>query len=227
MRSSPAASGTTPSNMDSGSESDSAPEELTAVQGVEKHDEISKVEKDSAIRVSQQEKERRRRWAQRRTSSKPDKKEPLEVEDKDIKQKAENEEDEESEETHTMPGMLPTNVIEMLAAREKQTFSSDSEEEITNQKVQKRKKRLKSSGYFFHVLQSHMNYVEMLLMLVLLPMFVRPETILLKDVRSTQHVKNALAFLEQRKNQVPRSNAVLKNANKALRLLSSKGNFLS
>jgi hypothetical protein len=50
MRSSPAASGTTPSNMDSGSESDSAPEELTAVQGVEKHDEISKVEKDSAIR---------------------------------------------------------------------------------------------------------------------------------------------------------------------------------
>jgi hypothetical protein len=126
-----------------------------------------------------------------------------------------------------MPGMLPTNVIEMLAAREKQTFSSDSEEEITNQKVQKRKKRLKSSGYFFHVLQSHMNYVEMLLMLVLLPMFVRPETILLKDVRSTQHVKNALAFLEQRKNQVPRSNAVLKNANKALRLLSSKGNFLS
>ncbi|XP_052142020.1 uncharacterized protein LOC127761729 [Oryza glaberrima] len=199
-RSSPAASGTTPSNMDSGSDSDSAPEELTAVQGVEKHDEISKVEKDSAIRVSQQEKERRRRWAQRRTSSKPDKKEPLEVEDKDIKQKAENEEDEESEETHTMPGMLPTNVIEMLAAREKQTFSSDSEEEITNQKVQKRKKRLKSSG---------------------------PETILLKDVRSTQHVKNALAFLEQRKNQVPRSNAVLKNANKALRLLSSKGNFLS
>lgn len=109
----------------------------------------------------------------------------------------------------------------------RQTFSSDSEEEITNQKVQKRKKRLKSSGYFFHVLQSHKNYVEMLLMLVLLPMFVRPETILLKDVRSTQHVKNALAFLEQRKNQVPRSNAVLKNANKALRLLSSKGNFLS
>nr|ACG43780.1 hypothetical protein [Zea mays] len=36
--------------MDSGSDSDGAPEELTAVQGVEKHEEISQVEKDSAIR---------------------------------------------------------------------------------------------------------------------------------------------------------------------------------
>ncbi|KAL5213206.1 hypothetical protein ABZP36_024053 [Zizania latifolia] len=183
--------------MDRGCDSDGAPEELTAVQGVEKHEKISKVEKDSAIRVSQQEKERRRRWAQRRSSSKPDKQKPLEVEDKDSKQ---NEEDEENEDTHTVPGMLPTNVIEMLAAREKQTFSSESEEEIPDKKVQKRKKKLRTSG---------------------------PETILLKDVRSTQRVKNALDFLERRKTQVPRSNAVLKNASKALRLISSRGNFLS
>jgi len=67
---------------------------------------------------------------------------------------------------------------------------------------------------------------EMILMPVV-AVFIRPETILLKDVRSTQHVKNALDFLEQRRNRVPRSNAVLKNASKALRLLSSKGNFLS
>ena len=67
---------------------------------------------------------------------------------------------------------------------------------------------------------------EMVLMRVV-TVFIRPETILLKDVRSTQHVKNALDFLEQRRNRVPRSNAVLKNASKALRLLSSKGNFLS
>ncbi|XP_008679903.1 uncharacterized protein [Zea mays] len=173
--------------MDSGSDSDGAPEELTAVQGVEKHEEISQVEKDSAIRVTREGKERRKRWAQRRTSSKPDKKAPKEVvEDEGTKQ---------SEETDTMPGMLPTSVIEILAAREKQTFASDSEEENVKQKVQKRKKRMKTAG---------------------------PETILLKDVRSTQHVKNALDFLEQRKKQVPRSNAVLKNASKALRLLSSK-----
>ncbi|KAL5670485.1 hypothetical protein ACJX0J_022706, partial [Zea mays] len=155
--------------------------------GVEKHEEISQVEKDSAIRVTREGKERRKRWAQRRTSSKPDKKAPKEVvEDEGTKQ---------SEETDTMPGMLPTSVIEILAAREKQTFASDSEEENVKQKVQKRKKRMKTAG---------------------------PETILLKDVRSTQHVKNALDFLEQRKKQVPRSNAVLKNASKALRLLSSK-----
>ncbi|KAG8070069.1 hypothetical protein GUJ93_ZPchr0006g45384 [Zizania palustris] len=179
--------------MDIGGDSDGAPEELTAVQGVEKHEKISKVEKDSAIRVSQQEKERRRRWAQRRSSSKPDKQKPMEVEDKDSKQ------NEENEDTYTVPGMLPTNVIEMLAAREKQTFSSESEEEIPDKKVQKRKKKLRTSG---------------------------PETILLKDVRSTQRVKNALDFLERRKAQVPRSNAVLKNASKALRLIS-RGDFLS
>ncbi|CAL5059875.1 unnamed protein product [Urochloa decumbens] len=177
--------------MDSGSDSDSAPEELTAVQGVEKHEEISKVEKDSAVRVTREGKERRKRWAQRRTSSKPDTQEPNETEDQVANQTEGNE-----EETHTIPGMLPSSVIEMLAAREKQTFSSDSEEENVTQKVQKKKRKMKTSG---------------------------PETILLKDVRATQHVKNALDFLEQRKNKVPRSNAVLKNANKALRLLSSKG----
>ncbi|XP_062218411.1 uncharacterized protein LOC133918523 [Phragmites australis] len=177
--------------MDSGSDSDTAPEELTAVQGVEKHEEITKAEKDSAIRVTQEGKERRKRWAQRRTSSKPDKQALQEVEDEDTKQ---------NEETHSMPGMLPSSVIEMLASREKQTFSSDSEEENVKQKVQNRKKRSKTSG---------------------------PEIILLKDVKSMQHMKSALDFLEKRKNQVPRSNAVLKNANKALRLLSSKGNFLS
>ncbi|AQK69148.1 uncharacterized protein LOC100276302 [Zea mays] len=180
--------------MDSGSDSDGAPEELTAVQGVAKHEETSKVEKDSVLRVTREGKERRKRWAQRRTSSKPDKKAPKEVEDEDTKKS------EEHEETNTMPGMLPTSVIEILAAREKQTFASDSEEENVKQKVQRRKKRMKTDG---------------------------PETILLKDVRSTQHVKNALDFLEHRKNRVPRSNAVLKNASKALRLLSSKGNFLS
>uniref|UniRef100_A0A804PFC2 Uncharacterized protein n=1 Tax=Zea mays TaxID=4577 RepID=A0A804PFC2_MAIZE len=71
--------------MDSGSDSDGAPEELTAVQGVAKHEETSKVEKDSVLRVTREGKERRKRWAQRRTSSKPDKKAPKEVEDEDTK----------------------------------------------------------------------------------------------------------------------------------------------
>ncbi|XP_044951908.1 uncharacterized protein LOC123402096 [Hordeum vulgare subsp. vulgare] len=175
--------------MDSGSESDGAPEELTAVQGVEKHEEISKVEKDSAVRATQEEKDRRKRWAQRKTSSNPKKKKPLKVEDKDT---------EVDEETRAMPGTLPKSVIEMLAAREKQTFTSDSEEENVSQKVQKKKKRLKTT-------------------------ITGPETILLKDVRSTEHIKKALEFLNHRKNQVPRSNAVLKNRS-AMRLFN-KPNF--
>jgi hypothetical protein len=68
-------------------------------------------------RVTQEGKERRKRWAQRRTSSKPDNPVPEETEDQDINQ--------ENEETHTIPGMLPSSVIEMLAAREKYVqFSS-------------------------------------------------------------------------------------------------------
>jgi len=177
--------------MDSGSDSDGAPEELTAVQGVEKHEEISKVEKDSAVRATQEDKDRRKRWAKRKTSSKPVKKKPLKIEDKDVKA----EEEDEDEETYAMPGTLPKSVIEMLAAREKQTFSSDSEEEDVNQKVQKKKKKLKTSG---------------------------PETILLKDVRSTQHMRNALNFLDHRKKLVPRSNAVLKNSHTAMRLFHAK-----
>jgi len=64
-------------------------------------------------RVTREGKERRKRWAQRRTSSKPDKQAPQEIEDQDAHQ------GEENEETHTVPGMLPRSVIEMLAAREK------------------------------------------------------------------------------------------------------------
>lgn len=64
-------------------------------------------------RVTREGKERRKRWAQRRTSSKPDKQAPKAVENEDTKQSEEN------EETHTMHGMLPSSVIEILAAREK------------------------------------------------------------------------------------------------------------
>ena len=125
-------------------------------------------------RATREEKERRKRWAQRKTSSKPDKRAQREVEAEEIKQ------DEENQETRTIPGMLPSNVIEMLAAREKyvhlfpplyqllkylfshmdlkwlylfvspfrQTFKSDSEEENVKQEVQKKKKKMKTTGYF-------------------------------------------------------------------------------
>ncbi|GJN19203.1 hypothetical protein PR202_gb06450 [Eleusine coracana subsp. coracana] len=171
--------------MDSGSDSDGAPEELTAVQ--------LRPLRDNNImcscRATREGKERRKRWAQRKASSKSEKRSQRKVEDEESKQ------NEESEETHTIPGMLPADVIEMLAAREKQTFESDSEEEYVKPKAQKRRKKLKTTG---------------------------PEMILLKDVRATEQIKNAIDFLEHRKHLVPRSNAVLKNAHTAFRLMSKR-----
>jgi hypothetical protein len=69
-----------------------------------------------SCRATHEGKERRKRWAQRKTSSKPGKRAQREVEDEETKQ------DEENDETHAVPGMLPSNVIEMLAAREKYVY---------------------------------------------------------------------------------------------------------
>jgi hypothetical protein len=69
-----------------------------------------------SCRATREGKERRKRWAQRKTSSNPGKRAQREVEDEETNQ------DEENDETHTVPGMLPSNVIEMLAAREKYVY---------------------------------------------------------------------------------------------------------
>lgn len=51
----------------------------------------------------------------------------------------------------------------------------------------------------------------------------RVDTVLLNEIPPAQCLQNSLEFLKKRKMQVPRSNAVLKNSHKALRLLSSSG----
>jgi hypothetical protein len=61
-----------------------------------------------SCRATREGKERRKRWAQRKTFSKPNKQAEREVQDEEAKQ------DEENEETHTVPGILPSTVIEML-----------------------------------------------------------------------------------------------------------------
>ncbi|CAL9061910.1 unnamed protein product [Musa banksii] len=171
--------------MDDGGDSD-APEELTAAEGIKQDEEIRKVQRENVMRVAHENKERRRQWAQRKTQPKQ-KKEGVEAE-----------ETEQPDEAPSIPGMLPSNIVAVLAAREKLTFSSDSEEEIVKQKNTKRKKKKKASG---------------------------PETILLKDIPPPQCLENSLEFLKRRKMQVPRSSSILKNADQALRLLSSKGSL--
>ncbi|XP_072993837.1 uncharacterized protein [Typha latifolia] len=174
--------------MESGSDSD-APEELTAFESIKQDEEIRKVQKEHAIRVAQEGKERRRQWAQRRTQVKSDKQEP------EVKE-AEQQQDE-----CVIPGMLPSNIVDLLAAREKQTFSSDSEEEIINQNQKPaKKKKQRTSG---------------------------PETVVLKDIPPAHCLQNSLEFLKKRKMQVSRSSSVLKNSNQAFRLLSSRGSLLS
>ncbi|XP_020099496.1 uncharacterized protein LOC109717944 [Ananas comosus] len=178
--------------MESGSDSD-APEELTAFEGIKQDEEIRKIQKENIIRVAKEGKERRRKWAQRITQGKADKQEDAEVK--------ETEQQEEEEEDHAVPGMLPSNIVDFLAAREKQTFASDSEEEeeIIQQKPKKKRKQ-KTSG---------------------------PETVILKDLPPAECLRNSLEFLKRRKMQVSRSTSVLKNADQALRLLSSRGSLFS
>ncbi|KAJ0984345.1 hypothetical protein J5N97_002701 [Dioscorea zingiberensis] len=179
--------GETMASMGSDSDSD-VPEELTAEQSIMQDEEIRKAEKENTLRAAQEGKERRRQWAQRRIKERP--------RDENVPEISETE---EQQELPNIPGMLPSNIVSLLAARDKVHFKSDSEEEDAHQKPT-RKKKQKASG---------------------------PDTILLKDIPSAECSKSSLEFLKRRKTQVARSSAVLKNSNQALRLLSSHGSLLS
>ncbi|GLT75243.1 hypothetical protein SLA2020_469810 [Shorea laevis] len=163
-----------------------APEEFTQEQGVQQDEEIRKVVKENKARAVREGKERRRLWAQKKTPKKS----------KEVNNVKEVVEAETEEEPHANVGMLPTNIVEMLAAREKQVFLSDSEDEKSEEKPSKRKKKHKSSGL---------------------------EPVILKEIPPAPCLQNSLDFLKKRKMQVPRSSSVLNNSNQALRLLSTTG----
>ncbi|XP_042436017.1 uncharacterized protein LOC122021905 [Zingiber officinale] len=166
-----------------------APEEFTAAQGIEEDEKIRKIQRENLTRVAHENKERRRQWALRKTRPKSKKNVDLEAAAT-----------EKPEELSNIGELLPSNIVEILAAREKKTFSSDSEEETLKEKPKKRKTKLRNSG---------------------------PETILLNKIPPPQCLESSLEFLKKRKMQVSRSSAILKNADQALRLISSKGNLLS
>ncbi|KAK6923466.1 hypothetical protein RJ641_011770 [Dillenia turbinata] len=158
------------------------PEEFTHEQGIHQEENIRK--------------ERRRKWAQRRAGASGENKGAKRAtETEEVNDGEENEADQEALGTG---GMLPSDIVKLLAAREKQVFLSDSEdEEKADEKPTSRKKRLpESSG---------------------------EDTVILKDIPPPQCMQNSLDFLKKRKMQVPRSSSVLNNTNKALRLLSNTG----
>lgn len=103
----------------------------------------------------------------------------------------------EAQESMGNEGMLPNDIVKVLAAREKQVFLSDSEDEKAEVKPTKRKRKPKTSGLV---------------------------TVILKDTGPpAQCLQSSLEFLKKRKMQVSRSSSVLNNSNQALRLLSTSG----
>ncbi|KAL2905729.1 Glycerol-3-phosphate acyltransferase, partial [Bienertia sinuspersici] len=143
--------------------------------------------------VRQEKKERRKKWAERLTPRQKLKAETAEDNDEMV-------EDEEgvdaSSQSLANKGMLPNDIVNLLAAREKQVFLSDSEDEKVEKKPKSKKKKAKISGV---------------------------ETVILNELPPAHCVQSSLEFLNKRKTQVPRSAAVLTNSNQALRLLSSSG----
>ncbi|KAJ1703623.1 hypothetical protein LUZ63_003402 [Rhynchospora breviuscula] len=186
--------------MESQSDSD-APEELTVGEGIRQHEEIRKAQRDHVVRVAKEGKERRRQRAQKRALAKSEKEKNEAKRNKSLGD--DQLEQEREEENQVVPGMLPKDIVDILAAREKQTFASDSEEEIDDQKgaqKKKNKKRRENKG---------------------------PETVVLSDMPPPQCLTSSVDFLNRRKMLTPRSTSVLKNADRALRLLSTKGGLLS
>ncbi|KAG5535746.1 hypothetical protein RHGRI_023494 [Rhododendron griersonianum] len=166
-----------------------APEEFTSEQGIQNDEELRKVQEENKARIAREGKDRRRQWAQKKTPRKPPRAENI----LDVI------EPESTKESQDNAGMLPNDIVKLLAAREKKVFESDSEgekEETTNKKRTSKKKRSKSSGH---------------------------EPIILKDLPPPQCLQNSLEFLKKRKMQVARSSSVLNNSNQALRLLSKSG----
>lgn len=175
------------------SESD-APEEFTAEQGIQQDEEIRRVQKESKARVVREAKEKRRRLAQRKTAQPPKVNESVQ----DVVEAKTETETETEKESLGSGGMLPSDIVQLLAAREKKVFLSDSEDENAEEKRLPKKKKRRSSG---------------------------KETVILKEMAPPQCIQNSLEFLKKKKMQLSRSSSVLNNPNQALRLISTSGLF--
>lgn len=170
-----------------------APEEFTAEQGIQQDEEIKKIQRQNKARISREKKERRKKQVERLTPRPKPQADAPEGDDEMVEDGAGVD---EARQSQLNTGMLPNDIVDLLAAREKQVFLSDSDEEKSDKKLKPKKKKFKNSGV---------------------------ETVILKEIPPAPCVQNSLEFLKKRKTMVARSPAVLNNSNKALRLLSSSG----
>ncbi|KAL3636503.1 hypothetical protein CASFOL_018802 [Castilleja foliolosa] len=114
-----------------------APEEFTAHQGLQQDEELRKVQRENKSRVAREGKERRRQRAQKLTPrSRP----------KERKSEKDETETEINEDTEGNKGMLPDDIVKLLAANEKKVFTSDSEDEQVDQKPASKKRKPKKFG---------------------------------------------------------------------------------
>ncbi|KVH92581.1 uncharacterized protein LOC112515405 [Cynara cardunculus var. scolymus] len=158
-----------------------APEEFTVEQAIQKDEEIRTIQKENKARVLRERKERRRTWAQKLT---PRVNKSIQDATEEIETQPENK------------GMLPDDIVKLLAANEKKVFSSDSDEEKSEKRPRKKKSKHSGMG-----------------------------PVILKEIPPPPCLQNSLDFLKKRKMAVPRSSAILDNSNQALRLLSASGMF--
>ncbi|KAL9245599.1 hypothetical protein vseg_019230 [Gypsophila vaccaria] len=183
-------------------DSDGAPEEFTSHQGLLQSQELTKAQQQSIASARLQLKERRKKWAQRLTP-KP-KPSPLPQPQPQPQPLDEMEDDDHTTKpSQLVTGMLPTDIVSLLAAREKQVFESDSDQDISEKKPLRKKIKTKKKN-------TNVSGVE---------------TLILKDLPPAHCIQNSLDFLKKRKMQVTRSSAILKNSNQALRFLSSSGSL--
>ncbi|KAK7406610.1 hypothetical protein VNO78_08239 [Psophocarpus tetragonolobus] len=165
-----------------------APEEFTTEQGLQQDEEIRRIQKENKARVVREGKERRRRWAQKLT--------PRPTKTVEKSQDVDGSEPQQESNT-TVAGFLPDNIVQMLAAREKQVLFSDTNEEKDEIKpITSRKRKSRKSG-------------------------LKP--VVLSEMGPPVCLHNALEFLKEKKMSVPRSSAVLNNYNQAFRLVSRAG----
>ncbi|XP_054810273.1 uncharacterized protein LOC129311826 [Prosopis cineraria] len=169
-----------------------APEEFTAEQGVQQEEEIRKIQKESKVRLIREKKERRRKLAQRLTP-RPSKS------SKDSQDVSETETETEQVSTEDA-GFLPDDIVQMLAAGEKQVFPSDSNDDGAKVEPTLRKKKSKKTSLDYD-----------------------GDSVILDDIGPPPCLQSSLEFLKRRKMEVSRSSSVLNNSNRALRLLTSSG----
>ncbi|CAL5187948.1 unnamed protein product [Lathyrus oleraceus] len=178
-----------------------APEEFTAEQGIQLDEEIRKIKRENTIRVNTEEKERRRKWAQKitpRPSKAAKKSQGVSItESQEEPNDAAEFHPESIVQRNKAVGFLPKSIVEMLAAREKNiSLTVTKEEKDETKPTTSKKRKSKDSGF---------------------------EPRILSELGPPPCLQSALDFLKERKMAVPRSSAVLKNSNQASRLLSSSG----